>query len=706
MELEHHDVLIEKWLESNASQLEYDEAAREWRLTQRAFDDFTVTTLTHRVYSGVDLPHAASWTARCRYLPGQCVEFGYPYSFPLTRSNTDALHTAVTDRLTQRHGSRRWIWNVSDFCAVALSEISDLAPLLAVEEATADLLIDRLLQEGGVYALYTSHLLERNPKAANTAKCQVFHRFVRAEKALAEGTYKRRAKWTRERVEQLCGEREYTILEELPQGTIPSATKIAYRCKCGAEPCYLRLDVPGEHCAQCAKAKGAATRKRLYGDAYVSTDTRARLSDMAFERAKRKREQKTLAKLDARAQDRNSRLQSIIASCHEFVAEGNGVTEEETQVLQTLTVLTNTWTNVAGEDVSSSPAAKRQKTTQSAGENEADDIKSEDGNGLEAADTDEADDVKGEDSNGLEAADIDDADDVKSDDDGNWLEAADPVDTKPRCHQYATYEDYRQQYSKWYYSLPFKKAKVTLRDLQREGEKQSDRRKSTAKVYRAGVKAEKEALKERLSAAGFCSYSDEVTGSCKVPYLLCQLHHLRPDEILPDGCRRKKARSFGDIHSRGKWNEELERNTAEDGTLLLQLLCSEHHGLITFRKRGTCSAGKAARREVVARRKFAIGRCQYAKCPKQDHRCRTDADLPLFHFDHIYAQDDPDAPPHMRKVGNVSRMVTRRFHYSIAEIEQEMAKCQLLHGSCHTQRTGEQLAGNKIKLRSGAAHTK
>jgi hypothetical protein len=173
--------------------------------------------------------------------------------------------------------------------------------------------------------------------------------------------------------------------------------------------------------------------------------------------------------------------------------------------------------------------------------------------------------------------------------------------------------------------------------------------------------------------------------SCPVPSHVCDIHHLSPNEIAPDG-KKRKQQEFGRIQSMKGLREELQRNTDSDGNLLLQLLCQNHHARITFTKSTRKSTKKAQEKyEFLVNEKIRIGKCQFEQCMSPDLRCTQASDSPVFHFDHIYARFE-EAPTGMKKIVSVSTMVSKK-HYSVEDMKSEIAKCQLLHAQCHFMRT-------------------
>jgi hypothetical protein len=225
---------------------------------------------------------------------------------------------------------------------------------------------------------------------------------------------------------------------------------------------------------------------------------------------------------------------------------------------------------------------------------------------------------------------------------------------------------------------------------------QTAARKGKMKYYRSRVKARRHALLEEISVEGHCAYQDPETQqfTCHVPAKDCDVDHTDPNTILADGKRRKQA-TFGCIKSLPEMETEIRRNTAEDGTLLLQALCPHHHPRKTFRMT-VRSVEQHARWQAVAAIKVQIGKCQFEECAFPDFICANEDDSPSFHFDHLFSAQDENAPADMRKLQNISTMVGKVRKYSIDDIKQEISKCRLVHSICHRKISSLQRARGSL----------
>jgi hypothetical protein len=249
---------------------------------------------------------------------------------------------------------------------------------------------------------------------------------------------------------------------------------------------------------------------------------------------------------------------------------------------------------------------------------------------------------------------------------------------------------------RWYNSSPVAKAKLALYHLTESYrsnlERRKEKRRQSLANYKQKVRDRRAALKLSLSVNEHCSAPE-----CNVPYNLCDIHHLRPDELLEDG-KRRKQKNFGEIGTIPQFEMELQRNTDANGTVLLRLICPKHHCELTGSRPTQYEPQLQARVDYVAKRKVDIGHCQYDKCTTPEDQCTNKNMAHLFHFDHIYSKQDQRAPPHMKKIASISSMIPRLTQYSLNDIETEIQKCQLVHVNCHNRRTKEQHAQGLIHL--------
>lgn len=252
-------------------------------------------------------------------------------------------------------------------------------------------------------------------------------------------------------------------------------------------------------------------------------------------------------------------------------------------------------------------------------------------------------------------------------------------------------KEFQHLRTRWYLETPTGKALVGIKNLFKPKYAQTPRQKLTAAEYDKKVHTEKLTFKRSLATNGCCS-----SPGCSVGFEHCHVHHCRPKEIWKDGKKRKQV-EFGNITGIPQLKREIIRNTDEDGSLLLQLLCPKHHAEVSFDATRIECPSVQARLDYVNSRKMEIGRCAFDKCPTPDDICKTLKDTPQFHFDHIYAQNDPDAPISMQKFAVISEMTRRTALYSMDDIVTEISKCQLMHANCHKLRTDEQRAAGVLR---------
>lgn len=239
-----------------------------------------------------------------------------------------------------------------------------------------------------------------------------------------------------------------------------------------------------------------------------------------------------------------------------------------------------------------------------------------------------------------------------------------------------------------------KRARQPKTRQQRAEVEKTEKRQTYKKEQALNLRHAKDAIRAQLSSDGHCSGLDDGV-VCPVPSNVCDIHHLSPNEIAPDG-KKRKQREFGRIQSMKGLHEELERNTDSDGNLLLQLLCLNHHARITF---GVSTLWKPTKKgqgmyDLLVSEKIRIGKCQFEQCLSPNLRCTRAADSPVFHFDHIYARFEK-APKGMEKIACVSTMARTPTRYSVEDVKAEIAKCQLLHAQCHFMRTQKQFQARR-----------
>jgi hypothetical protein len=277
---------------------------------------------------------------------------------------------------------------------------------------------------------------------------------------------------------------------------------------------------------------------------------------------------------------------------------------------------------------------------------------------------------------------------------------------------------------RWYSSTPAGKAKAKAWRESSQGKAKvktwrkspigvESKRKAAAKYWKSpgghayGLEAAKRrlrrvaearlAFRQSISVEGHCAFTDPITGDhpCHIIARDCDVHHLRPNEIFPgDGLPRKK-KTPSHCLSYAQLAHEIERNTAEDGTLLLQLLCPKHHAEVTFT--GASMFGEYKRRWMaVALRKIETRVCQYESCSHPEDECTKLSDSFFFHYDHLHTANDKDVPEHQRRIEMISVMLANPRLYTMEQVWAEIAKCRLVHADCHRQITRKQHADGRI----------
>jgi hypothetical protein len=252
--------------------------------------------------------------------------------------------------------------------------------------------------------------------------------------------------------------------------------------------------------------------------------------------------------------------------------------------------------------------------------------------------------------------------------------------------------------AKWYQSTPRGKAKIKVWRKTPSGIQ--SKRKSASKYWKSegghayGLEAARRrtrklaealvAFRHSISVDGHCAYKDLATGeyTCRITARDCDLHHRAPKEIYPvDGLPRKK-KTLSHCSTYTQLLHEIERNTAEDGTLLLDLLCPKHHAEITFT--GDSMNGERKRRWMaVALIKIATRVCQYENCSHPEDECTMPAHSFFFHYDHFFTANDRDVPEDKRRIEMISVMIAYGNLYTMEDILAEIAKCRLVHADCH-----------------------
>jgi len=280
-------------------------------------------------------------------------------------------------------------------------------------------------------------------------------------------------------------------------------------------------------------------------------------------------------------------------------------------------------------------------------------------------------------------------------------------DPKPQLSDYpnVTEEEWHRIQARWNNSTPWRKAKRTVYAQQhREDHRRYTQEWSKGPKCKLGqrryyfrVKAARSSLLNQISVDGHCAYKDPHTGefTCRFPAEECDVDHLDPNTILADGRRRKQIH-FGIIKGMVEFQREVARNRAQDGTLLLQALCPNHH-VLKFKPCKIPNIGRRQLLQTVTDIKIQIRRCQFETCSTPEFVCDSADVARAFHFDHLFSLRE-DAPDHMRKKACVNSMI--RAERPLDEIEAEIRKCRLLHANCHRRASAMQIARSRVRINS------
>ncbi len=158
---------------------------------------------------------------------------------------------------------------------------------------------------------------------------------------------------------------------------------------------------------------------------------------------------------------------------------------------------------------------------------------------------------------------------------------------------------------------------------------------------------------------GHCSHA-----GCKVPWQACEIDHLIP---------AAKGKSLSACITVSSIDAEIRQNTLPDGTVALQLLCVNHHRMKTYKNENSYSV--SGKQQMVQ---------EWRKEQKHCQLCKITVDqLPLccFDCDHINRA---------LKVESVAVMAKDK-RYTLEQVEEELAKCRMLCGTCHRCFTAKQM---------------
>ncbi len=213
--------------------------------------------------------------------------------------------------------------------------------------------------------------------------------------------------------------------------------------------------------------------------------------------------------------------------------------------------------------------------------------------------------------------------------------------------------------------------------------------------HRALIQGAVNRLKLEMSRDGMCSWS----AGCTVPSDRCDIHHL--DDSLK-GRGGVSDGNFGDMHTLHDIEEEVARNTDEDGNILLHTLCAYHHRIHHHEQ--TDKPGSADRLQHTQRRwvnayKRALRTCEYEDCRHPQDVCVKGNEF-AFDMAHLHRRDEWQQPGStvLReecKLYRVGNMVAHAM--PLEEIEAECAKCRLMHPDCRRHGTKKQSTGSKRK---------
>ena len=150
---------------------------------------------------------------------------------------------------------------------------------------------------------------------------------------------------------------------------------------------------------------------------------------------------------------------------------------------------------------------------------------------------------------------------------------------------------------------------------------------------------------------------------------------------------------------------EIDRNTDENGKLLLETLCPAHHNHFSFKNLYGARAyiggrgGQIFKRwRVVSDSKMAIKRCEFDECKWQEDECDRYEVCANFHYDHRFTNMILACQAEWSKIQSIGIMVRQYQTYSVEQIKLEITKCRLLHAQCHFIVTQRQIAlGNFYK---------
>jgi hypothetical protein len=188
---------------------------------------------------------------------------------------------------------------------------------------------------------------------------------------------------------------------------------------------------------------------------------------------------------------------------------------------------------------------------------------------------------------------------------------------------------------------------------------------------------------------------------------------LTADGIVDD--KRRKQLNIGAATNATQIKHEEQRNTAADGTLLLQGLCWDCHTRKNPSAAQDIDSPEVKRRLALvnAYKRQAgvlggkVGACQLPECPKSQVLCIPGNERE-FHMDHLHPRQCAcsicEADPSLRKVGNIASMVYHPAQWTAKQFELELRpeKVRLLHGSCHMTHTGTQRAAGMFTVRTRA----
>lgn len=169
-----------------------------------------------------------------------------------------------------------------------------------------------------------------------------------------------------------------------------------------------------------------------------------------------------------------------------------------------------------------------------------------------------------------------------------------------------------------------------------------------------------DAFKQKISVDGHCSFP-----GCTWDWRFCGVRHIRLET---------KTIDIGKCKSQGMLDDEITRNTDEDGTLLLELLCTVHHRIRLGLRELSDRPLNPTKVAILAEWQSEQGACQM--CGLEVGK------IPSFCF-------DADHIDRSTKVDVICKILG--YEYSVQSLRDELPKCRLLCANCHRVHTIKQM---------------